>query len=242
MKVFIQNKDAKLPPTGKSFEVGNMTCIMGYDNTLLELAEQNKELRFFFGTGADSASVDAEELKRLVSIADSDASALLLLSHWIPYDIENADSSWTIVSENEAKEWSFEVLFASLNNILEFREKFNEGLGILERKNDASDIEKILEELKKLERLFKNVESNTWFTDVFESALKLRAMVTQKAALFSSLMGDGELGIIVKAISFKFTHVLFNGLEEIEKKNKLAFAPLKNAVLGEGKNEPKGLE
>ena len=221
MKVFIQkNKDAKLLTKGKSFEVGEMTCVMGYDNTLLELAEENKQLRFFFGTGADSASVDAEELKRLVKIADTDASALLLLSHWIPYDIENEDSSWTIITEEQAKEWSFEVLFASLNNILEFRQKINEGLGLLERKNDARDIEKILQELKKLETLFKNVESNTWFTDVFESAIKLRTMVAQNMGLFSSLIGDGELGIIVKAISFKFTHVLFNGLEEIEKQNK----------------------
>ena len=240
MKVFV-NKNANLPTKGKSFEVDGMICVIGHDNAILELAEQNKQSRFFFATNSDSTNVDAEELKRLVKIADTDASALLLLSHWIPYDIENEDSSWTIITEEEAKNHSFEVLFASLNNILEFREKFNEGLGLLERKNDATDIEKILDELKKLELLFKNVESNTWFTDVFESAIKLRTMVAQKAGFFSSIVGDGELGIIVKAISFKFTHTLFNGLEQIEKQNKLAFAPLKSAVLGE-KNEQQKLQ
>lgn len=114
------------------------------------------------------------------------------------------------------------ILQKSLSNLLAYRDEKNKMITNWDNKRMDSSSDIVLSFFRHVEKIEAAIAKKS-FTDTFEACMKLRLYLVSKDNHLSFFCGDSDLGLILNAISLKFTSTCFDYLEVIETQHKELF-------------------
>lgn len=202
--------------------IDNQTAM--FEGNIIELVSIATEIdanddAVFFKSEADLTTLDdIMDLRDLISYLTNQNNEILcvLKGEWIVAGGEN------ILTPKDIYKLDTCILEKSLANMLAYRVEINKTIINWEHKKMDANSEIVMSFFKHIEKIKVAIEKQS-FTDTFEACMKLKLYLVSKDNHLSFFCGDSDLGLILNAISLKFTSTCFDYLEMIETQHKELF-------------------